>query len=100
MVTIVGGLVLGLSMLRAAEFSFLLALPTLGAATVYKLLSTWSDLINGVGWLGISVGIVVSYGVAVLSVKLLVSWLTRWGLTPFGIYRLILAGLVGMVLIA
>lgn len=99
MVTIIGGLLLGLSMLRAAEFSFLLALPTLGAATIYKLLSTWTDLDDGVGWLGICAGILVSYLVAVVSVKLLVGWLTKWGLAPFGIYRLIAAGLVVMVLI-
>lgn len=100
MVTIVGGLILGLGMLRAAEFSFLLALPTLGAATVYKLLSTWEDLIDGVGWLAIAVGLLISYVVAVASVKLLVGWLTKWGLTPFGVYRLIAAGLVGLALIA
>ncbi|MDT8391718.1 MAG: undecaprenyl-diphosphate phosphatase [Lentisphaeria bacterium] len=100
MVTIIGGLMLGLGMSRAAEFSFLLALPTLGAATVYKLLSAWGALIEGVGWMGISAGLLVSYVVAVISVKLLVSWLTKWGLSPFGVYRLIAAALVGLVLVA
>lgn len=99
MVTIVGGLVLGLGMVRAAEFSFLLALPTLGAATVYKLLTKWGDLINGVGWVAICVGVVVSYIVAVISVKLLISWLTKWGLAPFGVYRLFAAALVGITLV-
>lgn len=98
MVTIVGGIVLGLGMVRSAEFSFLLALPTLGAATVYKLLSTWNGLIEGVGVVGIAVGLLVSYVVAMLSVKLLVRWLTRYGLTPFGVYRLLAAGLVASLL--
>ena len=94
MVTIVAAVIVGLDMVSAAEFSFLLALPTLGAATLYKATSQWSSLCDSAGPLAIAVGLVVSLLVAFVAVKALVSWLTRHGLIPFGIYRLLLAGAV------
>lgn len=94
MVTIVGGLAAGLGMVAAAEFSFLLALPTLGAATVYEGLGEWQQLTAGTGLTALVIGTVVSLVVAFLAVEWLVKWLTNHGLTPFGIYRILLAGIV------
>lgn len=91
MVTIVGALVAGLGMVAAAEFSFLLALPTLGAATVYEGIKGWDELTHGTGMTTLLVGTIVSLVVAFFAVKALVKWLTHHGLTPFGIYRIILA---------
>jgi undecaprenyl-diphosphatase len=94
MVTILAGLSIGLSMVTAAEFSFLLALPTLTAATLYKAVTQWDVLISSVGWGALIVGIVISTIVAAFSVKFLMHHLTRHGLVPFGIYRIILAAAV------
>jgi len=94
MITILAALVIGLDMLAAAEFSFLLALPTLGAATAYTLHKDWQQLVEHVGPLAMMVGLVVTFIVAVLAMKGLIKWLTRHGLLPFGIYRLALAAAV------
>jgi undecaprenyl-diphosphatase len=91
MVTILAGLVVGMDMVSAAEFSFLLALPTLGAATLYSAAKDWSGLMQSAGPAGLLVGLAVSGIVAALAVKWFVSWLTRHGLLPFGVYRIVLA---------
>lgn len=91
MVTILAGLGVGLSMTAAAEFSFLLALPTLSAATLYKTVSQWDALTASVGIDSLLTGIIVSGLVAAFSVKFLIHHLTRRGLGPFGIYRILLA---------
>ena len=94
MITILAALVVGLDMVAAAEFSFLLALPTLGAATVYEGLKHWPDLTQSVGSDGMVIGLVVSAVVAALAISGFVRWLTKHGLLPFGIYRLALAAAV------
>jgi undecaprenyl-diphosphatase len=92
MVTIVAALVVGMDIVTAAEFSFLLALPTLGAATLYEGLKSLGPLLSSAGVGGLVIGLGVSWIVAVLAVKGFVRWLTRHGLMPFGVYRLLLAG--------
>jgi undecaprenyl-diphosphatase len=91
MVTILAGLCVGLSMTAAAEFSFLLALPTLGAATLYKIVTQWDAISGSVGLDSLIAGILISTIVAALSVKFLIHHLTRHGLEPFGLYRIALA---------
>jgi undecaprenyl-diphosphatase len=91
MVTMLAALVVGLDMVAAAEFSFLLALPTLGAATLYSAHKDWGSLTQAVGPAGMILGLVVSAVVAAIAVKGFVHWLTRHGLYPFGIYRLLTA---------
>jgi undecaprenyl-diphosphatase len=91
MATIVGGQLTGLSTRTAAEFSFLLAIPTLGAATVYDFLKSGHHILaleRGVTLLG--VGLLVSFLVTWLVVALFLRYVTLIGLVPFGIYRLIL----------
>jgi undecaprenyl-diphosphatase len=94
MITILAALLVGLDMLAAAEFSFLLALPTLVGATAISAAKDWDVLNQVVGIDGMLVGIIVSGIVAALAIKGFVKWLTHHGLTPFGIYRLIAAALV------
>ncbi len=94
MITIVAALVVGLDMVAAAEFSFLLALPTLGAATVYEGATSWDALQASTGPVGLAVGLIVSGIVAALAVVGFVRWLTRHGLLPFGVYRIALAAAV------
>jgi len=98
MITIVAALLVGLDMLAAAEFSFLLALPTLMGATVISAHEDWSVLKQVAGIDGMLVGLIVSGIVAALAIKGFVKWLTHHGLTPFGIYRIIAAALVFLFL--
>ena len=97
MVTIVGGMLLGLRARHAAEFSFLLALPTLGGACVYRLAKSVAaqggeeSMFAVLGWLPVVVGLVVATISAALAIKWLVGWLTRHGLSVFGWYRLAIA---------
>jgi undecaprenyl-diphosphatase len=92
MVTILGGLAVGMNMVAAAEFSFLLALPTLGGATVFELASSGgSGLLEGGNLNVLLLGILVSAIVAAVAVYGFVHWLTKHGLLPFAIYRIILA---------
>ena len=92
MITIVTAMVVGLKRKEAAEFSFLLALPTLGAATLYEAMKSRQELLDGVGLDVLILGTIVSALVAALAVKLFVTWLNRHGLVPFGVYRIV-AGL-------
>ncbi|MEO8376567.1 MAG: undecaprenyl-diphosphate phosphatase [Candidatus Sumerlaeota bacterium] len=90
MATIVGGQLRRFSSVAAAEISFLLALPTLGAATLYKLLKERHELMampNATPL--IIIGNIVAFVVAFITVKVFVRVVTSWGMTPFGIYRII-----------
>ena len=91
MSTIIGAQLRRFSSVAAAEISFLLALPTLGAATLYKLVKEREALmaIPDATPL-IIVGNIVAFVVAFLVVKWFVKVVTRWGMTPFGIYRIII----------
>jgi undecaprenyl-diphosphatase len=98
MCTIVTGQLTGLSTGTAAEFSFLLGLPTLGAATVYEAYKS-RDALAGVGALNVVVGLVVSFFVAWAVVAGFVAYLQKRGLLPFGVYRIILGVIVFVVLV-
>jgi undecaprenyl-diphosphatase len=93
MATIVTGQLAGLSTATAAEFSFLLALPTLGAATLYEAYKSRHDL-TSLGAAQIAIGLVVSFLVAWAVIAAFLAYLKRRGLLPFGIYRIILGALL------
>jgi undecaprenyl-diphosphatase len=97
MVTIIGGMLLGLNAVAAAEFSFLLGLASLSAAGFYKLLKDGSLLREQIGVEAMLTGIIVSTIAATAAVSAFVSYLNRRGLEPFGWYRLALA--VAMLLV-
>ncbi|MGE4542510.1 MAG: undecaprenyl-diphosphate phosphatase [Pedobacter sp.] len=98
LVTIVGGLLIGLSVPAAVEFSFLLGLVTLGAATGYDLLKHGQLMLQTFDALTLAVGIAVAFIAAILSVKWMVSYLHRHGLVIFGYYRVGLALVTGVML--
>ena len=106
MMTIAGGTMLGLKPKAAAEFSFLLGLPTLGGACVYKLYKNITEaqesgapnLFDQLGWTSVILGIAVATISAALAVKWLVSFLTKHGLAPFGWYRIALCALLGALM--
>lgn len=94
MVTIVGGYLAGLSPVKAAEFSFLVGLPTLAGAAVYKSFKSGPAMIEVFGWSNVLLGGLVAAISAALAVKFLVTFLSRNGLAVFAYYRLILAAVL------
>ncbi|MAX23431.1 MAG: UDP-diphosphatase [Phycisphaeraceae bacterium] len=91
MMTIITAVLLGMRLKDAAEFSFLLGLITLGAATGYKLLKEYEVIMSSIGPVNLLIGITVATISAALAVKWFVAFLTKRGLTPFGYYRIALA---------
>ncbi|MEZ5382823.1 MAG: undecaprenyl-diphosphate phosphatase [Microthrixaceae bacterium] len=98
LVTIVAAVLVGLSVPAAVEFSFLLGLLTLGAATAYETLSNGSLLMDSYGGVEIALGLAVAFVTAAAAVTWMVRWLERRTLAVFGWYRLGIAG-VGAALI-
>ncbi len=88
--TIVGGMVMGLDRKSAAEFSFLIAVPIMIAATGYDLLKIRTTLTADDTLLFV-VGFVVSFVVALLTIAGFVRILNRWTLAPFAWYRILVA---------
>ena len=106
MMTITAGYLVRLRPAAAAEFSFLLGLPTLGGACVYKLAKDLMrdghdghvSMFKSIGVMPILLGVAVATLSAVLAIRWLVAFLNRRGLAPFGWYRLLLAfGLLGLI---
>ncbi|MDR0823565.1 MAG: undecaprenyl-diphosphate phosphatase [Prevotella sp.] len=102
MATIVGGMSRGLSRKNAAEFSFFLAVPTMAAATGYKLLKL---IISDTGFAllqenaGILIlGNVVAFIVALLAIKFFIGFVTKYGFKLFGWYRIIVGGVLLILL--
>jgi undecaprenyl-diphosphatase len=91
MATIVGGYLMGLSPKRAAEFSFLLGLITLTAASGYKFVGDGREMMAALNFGPVLVGCVVAFVSAALAVHWLVGYLSCHGLALFAWYRIALA---------
>lgn len=96
--TIAGALLVGLASRAAVEFSLLLGVLTLSAATGYKALESGHVMLEHYGALNVALGFVTSFVAAFLAVRWLVSWLNQRGLAAFGVYRIALAVLVAAFL--
>jgi undecaprenyl-diphosphatase len=96
--TIMGGLAAGLSIIAAVEFSFLLGLITLTAATAYKALGSGRVMVDTYGVAAIAIGFGAAWLSAVLSVRWMLSWLGRRGFGIFAIWRLAVAAIVAVLL--
>ena len=94
MTTIVAGQLAGLDTSTSAEFSFLLALPTLGAATLYELYKSRHELLTSVGAGELVVGLVVSFVVAWAVIAGFLRYLRSHGLEVFGYYRIVIGAVV------
>lgn len=88
--SIIGGLFMGQKRSAAVEFSFLLAVPTMLAATGYDLLKTRAIFTPG-EYMLLLVGSIISFFVALLAVKFFVKFVTDHTFVPFGLYRILLA---------
>ena len=99
LVTIVAAVLVGLSVSAAVEFSFLLGLLTLGAATAYEALSNGSLLVEAYGGIEITLGLVVAFVTAAAAITWMVRWLEQRSLAIFGWYRLVAAGVGALLLI-
>jgi undecaprenyl-diphosphatase len=99
LVTLIAALALGLSMSAALEFSFLLGLLTLSAATFFDLSKHGSELVDQFGLLAPSVGFVCAFITALVAVKWMVAYLAGHSLRIFGWYRLGAGAVTGILLL-
>ena len=103
MVTIVGGMLVGMRPKAAAEFSFLLGLPTLGGACVWKLVGNLTtaeqNLFQVLGYTEVLIAFVTATIASALAIAWLVRYLNRHGLAVFGWYRIVLAVIVAVALL-
>ena len=98
MATIVGGMSQKLTRKAAAEFSFFLAVPTMLAATMFKML----DLVTDPESLAVLkanvdtllIGNAVAFIVALLAIKFFISFVTKYGFKAFGWYRIVVGGII------
>ena len=89
LVTILAALAVGMTLAAAVEFSFLLGLLTLGAATVYESATNGSVVIDAYGWVSPVVGLLVAFVAAVAAVRWMVTWLQTRSLAIFGWERIV-----------
>lgn len=103
MATIVGGMAQKLSRKKAAEFSFFLAVPTMFAATLFKMLKLFMEpagmeiITNNLGTL--LIGNIVAFIVAMLAIKFFISFVAKYGFKAFGWYRIVLGGVILLLLL-
>jgi len=95
--TIVGGVLLGVEKRAATEFSFFLAIPTMAGAFAYDLYKN-RDAIDASHAGIIALGFAVSFVAGVVVVKLMLDFINRFGLSPFGWWR-IAVGVAGLALL-
>jgi undecaprenyl-diphosphatase len=101
--SIIGGLQQGFTRKLAAEFSFFLAVPTMAAATGYKLLKAWMDnpemLMDSHNIKALVIGNIVGFIVAILAIKFFIGFVQKFGFRYFGWYRIV-AGITILILLA
>ena len=103
MATIVGGMAQKLTRKTAAEFSFFLAVPTMLAATMFKMLKIFTEE-NGMQILKenldtLIIGNAVAFIVAMLAIKFFINFVTRYGFKAFGWYRIVVGGAILVMLL-
>lgn len=94
--TIIGALLVNLTRKASAEFSFLLAFPVMSAVTAYDLLKYYNEF-SDANLTVLAVGLIVSFIVAYLTIKLFLKFLENFTFVAFGIYRIIF-GVILLVL--
>ncbi len=102
MMTIVGGMLVGMKPRHAAEFSFLLGLPTLGGACAYKAAKNFMgdgpNMFQVLDPIALVIGLIAAAVSAALAIKWLVGYLSRHGVAVFGWYRIALCIVLGLLI--
>jgi undecaprenyl-diphosphatase len=98
--TMAAGILLGLSVPAAVEFSFLLGLVTLGAATIFEGIDKGREIVNAFGWLNPVIGMAVAAVTAFIAVRWMVSYLSRRSPVIFGWYRIVVGAAAAVLLAA
>jgi undecaprenyl-diphosphatase len=98
LVTILAALAVGLSLAAAVEFSFLLGLVTLGAATSYEVVTNGSLMVDAYGLIDPLIGLAVAFVSAAVAIRWMVGYLQKHSLAIFGWYR-IAVGSLALVLL-
>ncbi len=110
MSTIAAGQIAGMSRPAALEFSFLVSIPTMIAATGYDLLKTLHPkhvegaeaiaplVMTGHNWIVLTIGFIVSFVVALGVVEWFLQWVRKHGFVPFAVYRILL-GVILLILL-
>jgi undecaprenyl-diphosphatase len=98
LMTIAAGLLVGLGTKTAVEFSFLLGVVTLSAATAYKCVSHGGGMIEAYGASNLALGFAAALVSAVIAVRWMVTYLEKHSLAVFGYYRVLLALVVAVLL--
>lgn len=103
MMTIIGGMLVGMRPRHAAEYSFLLGVPTLGGACAYKGYRTFfvdeHSVFEVLGAAEVLLGALVAAASAAIAVKWMIGYLNRHGLALFGWYRIVLAGILAVLIL-
>ena len=103
MATIVGGMSTKLTRKNAAEFSFFLAVPTMGAAAGYSLLKLVKEdggkMLFVEHWHSLLLGNIVAFVVAMAAIKFFIDFLTKHGFKLFGYYRIIVGAVIILLII-
>ncbi len=86
--SIIGGLLMGLDRKTAAEFSFLLAVPTMFVATGYDVFKHYNEF-SVDNWINLITGFITAFIFAIVSIKLLLKFISTHSFVPFGVYRII-----------
>ena len=94
--TITGGMFLGVKREVSAKFSFLVAVPVIFAAVIYDICKNFANLSKDDIWFFL-IGFIVSFFVAIFSIKFFLNILKKFSLTIFGYYRIILGFIVLLV---
>ena len=94
--TIIGGMLFGLPRVVATEFSFFLAIPVIGGATVYESLKLWKSpvALSGEFSLAIAVGFIAAFISAFICVRWLIHYVAHHNFIPFAWYRIVFGLLV------
>lgn len=98
--TIVAAMLMGTDKRTAAEFSFFLAMPTMAGAFAFKLMKSWNDLSTDDA-MAIALGFVVAFVSGVIVVRKLLDYVSHYGFSLFGWWRIAvgIAGLIGLVML-
>ena len=94
MTTIAGGYTCNLKREQSAEYSFLLGAITLAAACVYKLAKDFDTIFCCFSTSTFLVGISIAFIASIIAIRLMIPFISRHGLLPFAIYRIVLGGII------